>query len=526
MKRSTTLGVGLLTVVLFVGTFSAQTAPTAAPVVLREDHQVIQRDEANKGQFRVAVIDATATDSYRVRISGPKNAKVLDRVVKASPSDSGGQTVDVMDVPVGGPYRVEVSPARGSANAGSTLTFDDVLVGDLWVTGGQSNMFGAAIPEGNLPAIPGINVLDNKLRLLEAHWDAGKPPIHRNQNDKLYGGRYGPAYFFARQLYKETGVPIGLIPAAQGGSLAIWDPANRAKNRYGFMEHHIKSAGGRIRGMIWYQGEQDAIFGDDTRAVVKPVVNPVSTYVDRYEELVKTMRQEFGGPEMPVILAQVNAQYHPPYYSVADYDDKHVDQKKLSTLMPGGVGWEKVREAQRQIAATIPNVRLVSTIDLTLMDGLHLDFESQRTVGERMATLALPFIKKSVAARPGIDFASAQWGKEPNSIVVKFKGVTGRLKSGSRPVGFEVRGLHRKTGEGESWVFRTDFVPGQPDTVILRVNGGVPKDGVLYYASGPAPYANIVDEAGLAVPAFGPVKIEPGPVQPWPRPEAASGKFQ
>lgn len=495
-------------------TASQQTAAAgqqtpAVPTVLREDHQVIQRDRSNKGHFRVIVTDATATDRYEVKISGPKSAKVLERVVTAAASDGGGQEVAIADVPVGGPYRVEVSTAGRSGPAGSTLTFDDVLVGDLWVTGGQSNMFGAAIPQEDLPAIPGINVLDNKHRLLDAHWAAGKPPIHRNPADKEYGGRIGPAYFFARQLYRESGVPIGLIPCAMGGALALWDPGNRERNRYGFMAHHIKSAGGRIRGMIWYQGEQDAIFGDETTTLQKPsLIYPVSTYADRYAELVEAMRKEFGGPEMPVILAQLNMHFHPPYYAVAGYEDKNLDRKSASTIMLGGVGWEKVREAQRLIAARIPHVRLVSTLDLTLMDGLHLDYESGRAVGERMAMFALPFVKTGVPSRPGLDFESARWGTEPNTIVVKFKGVSGRLKAAGRPVGFEVRGPGRKTGEGEHWVFRCDLVPDQPDTVILRVNGSVPRDGVLYYASGPAPYANLVDESGLAVPAFGPVKIQ------------------
>lgn len=492
----------------------AASAPAALPAtVLREDHQVIQRDGKDRGHFRVSVIDATATDTYRVRITGPKTAKVQDRVVKAVAGEAGGQEVPVTDVPVGGPYKVEIIASGGSGSGGAALTFDDVLVGDIWVTGGQSNMYGAAIPREDLPAIPGINVFDNKHFEREAHWAPGKAPIHRNARDKQYGGRIGPAYFFARQLFRESGVPIGFIPCAQGGALAIWDPGQRAKNRYGFMEHHIRTSGGRIRGMIWYQGEQDAIFGDEHETVMKPsLIYPLSTYVDRYAELVAAMRDEFGGPDMPVILAQINGHYHPPYYSVAGYEAVQAEGKDTrGASMPGGVGWEKIREAQRQIAARIPNVRLVSTLDLTLFDSLHLDYESARAVGERMATLALPFVKTGVPARPGLDLESARWAADGLSVVVRFKGVTGRLTSAGRPIGFTLRSAHRTTGEGEDWVFRADLMPDRPDTITLLVNKGAPRDAKLYYGAGPAAVGNLVDERGLAVPAFGPVTIESVP---------------
>src|SRR5262245_7437152 len=105
MKRSPTFVVALLMALASIGSFSAQTTPAAAtpepPVVLREDHQVIQRNESNVGVFQVALVDATATDTYLVKITGSNNAKVLERKVKASPSVAGGQTVDVGGVPVG-----------------------------------------------------------------------------------------------------------------------------------------------------------------------------------------------------------------------------------------------------------------------------------------------------------------------------------------------------------------------------------------------------------------------------------------
>ena len=49
------------------------------------------------------------------------------------------------------------------------------------------------------------------------------------------------SYFFARKLYAESTVPIGLIPCATGGSLSIWE---RGQSRYEFLMHHVRSVGG------------------------------------------------------------------------------------------------------------------------------------------------------------------------------------------------------------------------------------------------------------------------------------------
>src|SRR5262249_9526759 len=59
-----------------------------------------------------------------------------------------------------------------------------------------------------------------------------------------------------------TGVPIGLVATAHGGtSMKRWDPALRdegGKSLYGSMLGQFRRAGGRVRGVLWYQGESDA----------------------------------------------------------------------------------------------------------------------------------------------------------------------------------------------------------------------------------------------------------------------------
>ena len=193
--------------------------------------------------------------------------------------------------------------------------FFHILVGDIWLLGGQSNMYGIDVVKEDLPAQPWLNMLNVRHVDRDAHWCAAVPPIHRipeafaaftlksqhpeYADDRIRAkiasgqpvGVIDCSYFFARKLHAESGVPIGLIPCAIGGSLSIWDPKGGDGNRYEFALHHVKTAGGRIKGLLFFQGEQDAIFGDLGKAVTKPSeIGPISTYGNRFARFIECLR--------------------------------------------------------------------------------------------------------------------------------------------------------------------------------------------------------------------------------------------
>ena len=416
----------------------------------------------------------------------------------------------VENLAVGGPYTIRVHDRRRSATA--LMEFHDVLVGDIWVLGGQSNMFGADIVKENLPAIPGINMLDLRHFDRDAHWSAAVPPIHRIPdqfapftlksqhpeytdekireiitNRRPVGGIDG-SYFFARKLYAETKVPIGLIPCATGGSLSIWDPNKRVQNRYGFLLHHVQAVGGRIKGVLFYQGEQDAIFGDEHETVTKPsLIGPIFTYGDRFVAFIEALRKDVHNPDMPVIFAQICRHHNGP--------------------AGRGRFWEMVRDAQRRIPERLSRVHCIPTLDLDVMDGLHLNYDSHRKNGERMARLALQYVLPNAHKKSEIRLKSVTFRASPKPvIVVKFNGVTGRLRASGRPTGFVLK--HRTSGESLDWIYKVDFDPASADSVVLHTTGGPISDIALYYGAGPAPYVNLVDEADIPVPAFGPVLLK------------------
>jgi sialate O-acetylesterase len=508
------------------------------PVRLAEDYQVLQRGDDDTASFVVklpdAVKDGTAFKVVAWKELGAAETK-LQRPAQAASIASVGKGLLVEGLPTGGPYTVEIVPDGGPA---TKAVFRHVLVGDLWLTGGQSNMFGGDLLGEDLPPLPRVNLLDTLHTHLDAHWCDSTPPLHRLdkalgthtlkvfypgitdlQVDRFYEskravGGVGPAYFFARKLAEESGVPVGVIPCAMGGSLAVWEPKspdpNQRGQRYPFVRHHVARAGGRVKGLIWAQGAQDCIFGNWDRTVAQPgFINPLSTYADKFKEFIDALREDCDNPDLVVISAQECRQHYPPYYAARGYEGQNAELKKTNPDLVKGRSWERLREVQRQVVGRVRNMHLVPMVDLDVSDGIHVDYASHKRLGARMARCALPYVKKGTPRQTEVKLNSVEVdrsGKFPK-ILVAFDGVTGRLTAPGRPTGFTLR--NRATGADDDWVFRTDFDPARPGVVVLSTTPGCEfANFQLYYGGGAAPYVNIVDEADMAVPAFGPVGLK------------------
>ena len=199
-------------------------------------------------------------------------------------------------LPVGGPYDVD-----GAKN---------VLVGDLWILAGQSNMEGC----GDLIGVdleapsPFVHTYQSK-----EEWALAEEPLHRLDETPhlvhhVLAGRdsvpdeipprdmgrtkgSGLGLAFAKHLYHKTSVPIGFIPSAHGGtSMQQWDPSlarEGSLSLYGATLARVKAVGGRVAGILWYQGESDA--------------NPMDmrVYQERMTRLVQAFREDLGQPDLP-----------------------------------------------------------------------------------------------------------------------------------------------------------------------------------------------------------------------------------
>lgn len=140
-----------------------------------------------------------------------------------------------------GEWRVTLAPAKAggphtlTVSGSSTVKFEEVMVGEVWLCSGQSNMeMGVAackdaekeIAEANHPNIRLLKVV--KKWAPEPQQDIGgawKPCSPKSVAEDGWGGFSAAAYYFGRELHRQLGVPVGLIDSSWGGTvIQTWTP--------------------------------------------------------------------------------------------------------------------------------------------------------------------------------------------------------------------------------------------------------------------------------------------------------------
>lgn len=308
--------------------------------------------------------------------------------VKVSPSwtkktytakaDNNGKWKVAIDTPeAGGPYSITFSD-------GEKTVLDNILIGELWVCSGQSNMemqmkgFKAQPVEGSMNDV--LDSRDPQLRLFTVKRNSKFTPVD-TVSGKWYEAKTGSvrefsatAYYFGRMLRKVLGVPVGLVSVAWGGSACeAWMTADwlkafpdakipqspediKSKNRtptvlYNGMMHPL--IGMAMRGVIWYQGEDN--------------VNRYKTYGDMLATMIRGWRSEWNIGDFPFYYCQI-----------APYDYSRINWDYNSALL---------REQQARVETMVPNTAMAVLMDAGLEYGIHP--RKKRQAGERLAVLAL-----------------------------------------------------------------------------------------------------------------------------------------
>jgi sialate O-acetylesterase len=281
---------------------------------------------------------------------------------------------------------------------------------------------------------------------------------------------------FATEMLRRTGVPVGLVPCAHGGtSMDQWDPALKVKGSdalYGSMLRRFKAVGGRVKGVLWYQGESDA--------------NPkaVPEFAAKFDKLVTSIREDFAQPDLQFYYVQIG---------------RHVNNTNANE-------WNMVQEAQRKAEPVLPRVGMVSAVDLSLDDGIHISTQDLKRLALRLANLAthdlFPNLKEYATLKRGPRPVSAR--VDGSAVRVAFAEVNGKLRSAGRLSGFSI---HATNGDVLPAFFRARVDSQDPNSVLLDLNGKLPEGAVLRYGAGKDPYCNLTDDADMGAPVFGPMAI-------------------
>lgn len=278
-----------------------------------------------------------------------------------------------------------------SAGGPYTITFDDgklteirdILMGELWLCSGQSNMEMPMKGFKNQPVENSntdvMNSRNPQLRLFTVKrassftpktdvvgtWQEAVPATVREFS--------ATAYYFGRMIQQQLNIPVGLIVASWGGSaceawmhpdwLKAFPEAKipqseadiKSKNRtptvlYNGMLHPL--IGLAMRGVIWYQGEDN--------------YNRASTYADMFSALIRGWREEWQQGEFPFYYCQIA-----PYdYGIITEPGKNV------------INSAYLREQQAMVEHRVGNSGMAVLLDAGMKTGIHPG--KKRVAGERL----------------------------------------------------------------------------------------------------------------------------------------------
>jgi sialate O-acetylesterase len=393
----------------------------------------------------------------------------------------------------GGPHTLTV---KGK----NTVTFSDVLIGEVWVCAGQSNMQWS-VNQSNDPDLEKAAAKFPNIRLISVP-QVGTQEPQWNFNGKwqqcspeTVGNFSAVGYCFGRQLHQTLGVPVGLINNAWGGSAAeawvkrekivahpslkaIHDRWVKTESAEKPDENQMKgnarpgnihsgvltpSIGYGIKGAIWYQGESNA--------------GRAYQYRELFPFMIKSWREEWGLGDFPFYWVQL-----------ADF--------KAEKAEPAESDWAELREAQTMTMKALPNTGEAVIIDIG--EGKDIHPKNKQDVAKRLARWALAETYKV----PGIAARSPLYkgmDKQGSKIVLSFDNVG--TKAGdwrpfdvAEPIGFTIAGADKK------------FVPAKAvilaDGRIEVSSEAVAEPVAVRYAWADNPVCNMYSAAGLPLTPF------------------------
>ncbi|NGM61346.1 sialate O-acetylesterase [Sphingobacterium sp. SGG-5] len=320
--------------------------------------------------------------SKLVTISTSWNKKTYQVPVNAD----GSWRTKVATTKAGGPYTMELKDDK------SSLVLSDILLGEVWLASGQSNMEMPLKGFKNQPVTGSEEIVSNSenssirffnvknkswakpLDDVEGEWLSASPATTSNFS--------ATAYFFAKELHEKMNVPVAIVQSDWGGTLvqawmsgdalkafpqvnvktsadSMYSNKNESTGLYNAMIHPIVGYG--IKGAIWYQGEQNR--------------HEPELYSKLFPAMVKQWRTEWNVGDFPFY-----------YVQIAPYIFRTPDKlsTKLAQLRPYV---PYLREAQMQAENVIPNSGMAVLMDVSSQFTIHPP--DKQSVGKRLSYQAL-----------------------------------------------------------------------------------------------------------------------------------------
>ena len=477
----------------------------SAPMILAEvklpslyaDHMVLQRD------LPVTVRgSADAEETVSVTFRGETRKSIPDKF--------GRWEVVLPPGAAGGPFAMKIQ-------GNSTIRLSDVLVGDVWVASGQSNM--EFYTRGVVNAAEEIKVaIQPQIRLFHVKVATSPFPLDDVAaqtwvacSPETVADFSAVAYFFGKDVQVDQNVPIGLIDSTYGGTsaeawtstraisadaslmpvFASWAKAMDNESRLiPEKEHEARETAlaqlqGKpapsfpthydmvsrltpgvlynamiaplthfpIRGVIWYQGENNAS------------VEQAPIYAHLFQTLIRDWRRSWGEGDFPFLFVQL---------------------ANLKTN--SGDGWPELREAQMQTLG-LKNTAMAVTIDIGDPNDVH--FKNKQDVGHRLALAA-----RAIAYGEPIEYSGPLFrmqSREEHALRIWFDHSAGLVAKGGLLAGFEIAGADMKFLPADA------RIDGQS---VVVSNQEIAEPVVIRYSWKDNPNGNLYNQAGLPASPF------------------------
>lgn len=347
------------TLLLFIGLTGISFSQTRLPAFFA-DNMVLQRQQP---------VSIWGTDSPQANItvqgSWGKNASTT--------SDANGHWKLKLQTPDGGgPYTVTI---KGSKE----IVLKNVLIGEVWLCSGQSNMEMPVKGYANQPVKGSKETIENstndQIRFLNTPRVVSITPLYDATGEwkaagvSTTGNFSATAYYFAKKLHAQLGVPIGIIQTAWGAStIESWiDKQSLADFKHKIIPEKLPDSlpnrtptilynsmlhpyiGFTIKGVLWYQGEANR--------------EKASEYHALFSTMISSWRKQWQQGDFPFYFVQI------------------------APFEPGKVNAAFLREAQLHTMQSVKNTGMVVTMDIGERTVIHPSQKEQ--VGNRLAYWAL-----------------------------------------------------------------------------------------------------------------------------------------
>lgn len=400
-----------------------------------------------------------------------------------------------------------------------TLQFTNVLVGEVWLCSGQSNMEWT-LARSHEPDAAIANSRNPAIRLFQVpHTKAASPlpdiegnrPQWREASPESVPGFSAVGYYFGRELHRNLGVPIGLIQSTWGGSPAeVWmrrevlesepryqpvleEHAKHWKNyetslaQYERKREEARRTGSKekltaprapwkptelyngmiapivpygIKGVIWYQGESNARRGTSV------------LYRELFPDLIRNWRSDWGQGDFPFLFVQLA-----PFKDIQQY--------------PSESDWAQLRESQLTTMKKVRKTGMAVITDLGDEKDIHPRWKAP--VGERLARFARVIAYGEKIVPSGPIYRSAK--RKGDRIILSFDHVgSGLVSKGGALKGFSIAGPDREF----VWA-RAEILP---DNRIAVWSPNVPEPVAVRYGWADYPVVNLWNREGLPASPF------------------------